>query len=367
MLPQTENINDMSPKHLSSCIKQVGRSVITLREKNEDLLATLYINKQLLDVMLDKRCEKMSPENSSNLKELMGKLHANEDKNSKLFHENISLYEKILDSAKSVETGQHDRKAETLDLETKNAELTAMWAEKERKILALQNMLKNMPQKKMMGIMIQEKHLLDPTQQTLVMHNELQVNKIAFKKLSKKMNDEIDRRSGLLVYNKQIKTKNEQLKAILKSIMANNGSLSEKAEGLFKSIDLERVKSVLENDIGEPAAIMDRAEEVKQIDATAKAPPKGAEPELSVASSMGLPLPAKNELSKSHDRIKPFIPMLDFSKIQGRADLSKADKANVSAIVGAIGGLEKKRYGIATIYGEQKKIVKPVVGLYMKK
>ena len=83
---------------------------------------------------------------------------------------------------------------------------------------------------------------------------------------------------------------------------------------------MEKVKSVLENSIEEP---LEAIEEKKKADTSMNLAKIDYDAEMSVASSIGSPLPAKNDLSRSHDKIKQMIPILDFSKIKGRLDLKK--------------------------------------------
>ena len=58
---------------------------------------------------------------------------------------------------------------------------------------------------------------------------------------------------------------------------------------------------------------------------------------MSVASSIGAKLPVKNDLCKTHEKIKFAIPLLDFSKLEKykaapvRLEVKKASKSFVGA------------------------------------
>lgn len=81
---------------------------------------------------------------------------------------------------------------------------------------------------------------------------------------------------------------------------------------------MEKLKAIMEEKIEDPLV---PEEEKIRADTSINIPNKEDEIENSVASSIGSPLPAKNILNKSHDRIKKSIPVLDFTKIKGRSDL----------------------------------------------
>jgi len=348
-----DEINEMSSSELINQIKKLEKNALISKEKNDDLKATLFINRNLLDDLLESKLKTMSLELQTPIKEMIKKMHALEETNTHLFEQNVKIYEQLLSSSQAIETGKKNGRFDVKELENKNTQLTAMYNEKEKFITNIRDTLKGLQSKKPPGVAVQEKHILDPTQQTLLMHNELLTNKMAIKKLNKKMSEEIARRDPLLAYNRQVKQKNEQLKSVLRSIISNNMCLTEKSEGVFKALDMEKIKSVLENEIAEPTAAQLKLnkDEAKKADTSLNFALKPPEPELSVASSIGLPLPAKNDLSKSHDRIKPLIPMLDFTKIKGRPDLKKMDRVSTGDI--NIPKLDKRKVGASIIQNTQ--------------
>ncbi len=312
-------------------LHDLERLARALGEKHEDQMTTLDINSGLLAATLEKKKTRMPPQERNAVISAEVRARALEETHARLLQRNFAMHEQLLDCKFSLETESHRGTAEIRELEAKNAVLTSMWNEKEKKCSGLQQTLRN-KQKRAQGFAVQEKSIIDPTQQTLAMHNELQINRCASTKLNRKMSEEAQRRESLLKYNKKLKQRNEQLKAILKSILSSGGNLSDKT-----NIDMEKIKGILENGLTGP---MEPGEEdiVRKADTSMNLPPQKSEQESepSVASSIGESMPVKNDLSRSHDRIKTRIPMLDFTKIAGRLDL-KAKAIEKRATVGGGG------------------------------
>ena len=94
--------------------------------------------------------------------------------------------------------------------------------------------------------------------------------------------------------------------------------------GESAALDLERLKGILE--AGPSDSPLDDSSHRATASMVVEGPSNPAEVELSFASSIGAPLPPKNVLNKSHDKIKQHIPRLNFSKLHDRADLRPGAK-----------------------------------------
>ncbi len=319
-------------------MKDLERLTKVLQEKHEDQKTTLSINSDLLDVTLERKKTKMAPSDRATIGAAQEKIKVLAEIQEKLLRQNFALNDQKLDCEFAIETEAFRRRDETADLENKNSSLTAMWNEKEKKLEHLQTALKS-KQKRAQGLgPVQEMSVVEPTQQTMVMHNELQINRTASSKLSRKMTLEARRRDSMLKYNKRLKQRNDQLKAILKNVINSAGGLTGNLSDKGANVDMEKIRAILENELTE--SIEGVEEDMKKADTSMILPQKTvegadeAEVELSVASSIGQSMPVKNDLSCSHDLIKARIPMLDFSKIKGRSDLKKKPEEKQRATMG---------------------------------
>ncbi len=276
--------------------------------------------------------EPESGKTQADAKRLLEKLNnfgANlESMNDMLLTENTTLDEQ-LSQYKGVIEAEENKCSEEIDgLENKNFILTNLLEKQDHVIADLETKIKESQSKPAGGVCVQEKYVLDPTQQTLILHHELQASRNAFKKLTKGLNAELNKNTRLEQYCKNVKDQNEYLANVIRTLCVNTDKATDNsishspinspvAEGVAgnANIDLERLKAIMAENIADPTL----PEEVKsKADTSMNAPHKEEEIELSFASSMGSPLPAKNDLTKSHDRIKCGIPipMLDLGKVK---------------------------------------------------
>ena len=244
-----QGISKMSPQQLVSFISSVKDTVALLKDKGEDLITTFLINKQLLDVVLEK-----SNHNTTytlEAKKLMTKLK--ECDCSKLLQQQLLLSEEVLEYKNEIEDKQYTHEIEVHDLERKNSALAELWSDKEKQITLLRTKINNNRSKSS----TQEKNILNPTKKTLLMHNELEVNKNVAKKFNKKMIKERKKQNILIDYNNKLKARNIQLKNILGSIINGHSTKG-----------IEEVKAILEDDIEELTNIIitERLEKERRAD-----------------------------------------------------------------------------------------------------
>lgn len=296
-----QNVNCMSLNQLEGYIGTLKKAITASKEINADLMNTFLINKQFLDVAFEKRCETVSPKSTSLAKELLQKLHKVEESNSELFQRRLELDEEVLECKNTLEDEQSAHKTEIDDLEGKNSALARMTVQREKQIKVLQSRVgKNGKVKKEDSKV--PKSFVDPTPQTIAMHNELQTNKAVFKKLNKKVENEYKKQKALNQFNKQLKERNAKLKKVLKDMIKGFESFPEKRAEVLKSMNKEKIKSLLESDVEEPMIIGGQDGRFKRADTTV--PQRAFESE-----SVSFAVCSKPALTRLGTRVVPLLSL----------------------------------------------------------
>eukprot|EP00826_Nyctotherus_ovalis_P006431 TRINITY_DN11525_c0_g2_i1.p2 TRINITY_DN11525_c0_g2~~TRINITY_DN11525_c0_g2_i1.p2 ORF type:complete len:357 (+),score=103.54 TRINITY_DN11525_c0_g2_i1:153-1223(+) len=336
-----QNVNCMSLNQLENYIGMLRKSVITSKEINADLMNTFLINKQLLDVAFEKRCEIVSPKARSLGRELLQKLHKIEESNSELFQRRLALDEEVLECKNTLEDEQSAHRTEIDGLEGKNSALARMAAQREKQIKTLQSKAsKN-------GRTNKEdskgpKSFVDPTPQTIAMHNELQVNKAVFKKLNKKVENEYKKQKILNQFNKQLKERNAKLKKVLKDIVKGFENFPEKKSQVLKSMNIERIKKLLESEVEEPIILNDQDDRFKRADTTIPQRTFESEP-------ISFAVCSKSMLTKPGMRV---VPLLNLSEVNDQEE-QKAGKMEFTE--NSVIKLKKKEVEESTKEGVKEK------------
>ena len=285
----------MSPQQLTSFMSSVKNTIELLKEKGEDLMTTFLVNKELLDVAL----EKCNPSIRCLLraKRLMIKL--GECDCSNFLQQQLLLNEEILEYKNEIEDKQHVHGIEVYDLERKNSALEELWSSKEKQITPLRNKI-NINRSKSST---QEKNILTPTRKTLLIHNELEASRNVAKKFNKKMIREREKQNILIDYTNKLKARNTQLKKILGSTI-NGHSIK----------TIEQVKAILEDDIEEPINIIvtKQLEKERRADTSINIPTKTEEDISELHKTTLDKSEPKRSLPKpTQDIIKQYIPKLE--------------------------------------------------------
>eukprot|EP00826_Nyctotherus_ovalis_P047250 TRINITY_DN5414_c0_g1_i9.p1 TRINITY_DN5414_c0_g1~~TRINITY_DN5414_c0_g1_i9.p1 ORF type:complete len:216 (-),score=63.12 TRINITY_DN5414_c0_g1_i9:53-700(-) len=199
-----QDTTTMTPQQLTSHISSIKNSIETLKEKSEDLIATFLINKQLFDIAVEKYCANSPHKSHANVKALMSKLKECEETCSTFFKQNFALNEEILGYKNEIEDMQYIHRVEINELEIKNSALAELWSDKEKQIAVLREKLES-GQRKSSRALVKEKNIIRPTRETLVFHNELEINKGVAEKFTKKMVKEKAKRSVLIDYTTKLK------------------------------------------------------------------------------------------------------------------------------------------------------------------
>jgi len=318
-----QNSSNMSLKQLEDYISSLKSSISASKDINDDLMSTFLINKQLLNVAFEKKCEEVLEEERKSAKALIQRLHKVEETNSELFQQRLSLDEEVLECKDTLEEEQSNHKTEVDELERKNAALTKISAQKEKQIKTLQNKMNKNEDKDKSGRDKRKKEkekgtrsFIGLTPQTIEIHNELQTNRNIFKKFSKQVEAEHKKKEILSDYNRKLKRKNEELKRILRNIIKGFENFSNKKSQVLKSMNMEEVRALLDNEIEEPIILNEQYNRFKRADTTI--PQRTLESE---ATSFAVcTKPGINKLGKK------VVPMLDFTEINEENKEGMADK-----------------------------------------
>jgi hypothetical protein len=231
-------------------------------------MSTFLINKQLLDVAFEKKCEEVSEEKGESAKALIQRLHGIAEVNSKLFQERLSFDEKVLECRDALEEEQSNHRTEVDELERKNTALTKISVQKEKQIKALQSKMNKGRDRRRKEEDKGMKSFIDPTPQTIAMHNELQTNKNVYKKFTKQVEAEHKKREILSDYNRKLGRRNEELKKVLKNIIKGFENFPDKKDQVLKSMNMEEVKKLLESEVEEPIILGEQYNKFKRADTT---------------------------------------------------------------------------------------------------
>ena len=88
----------------------------------------------------------------------------------------------------------------------------------------------NESKKRPNNLKIMEKYVFDPTQQSVILQQELQACRNGFKKLSKNLNLEINKNDKLEQYSKSLQEQNNSLISIIKGLCENSEKQTSKCK-----------------------------------------------------------------------------------------------------------------------------------------
>jgi len=221
--------------------------VQSLKDKNNSLRTTIKLHKELLSVLLEKPSSNITPVT----KKLEDTMHSLESINKNVDNDNLSLLLQLSKCKKKIEVEEEKYNEEIDKLENRNFILVNQIDKQNNLIEGYEKKLKEM--KKKPGYeAIPEKYVFDSTQQILILQQELQASRNAFKKLSKELNVKLNKNEKLEQYSKQLQKQNTSLINIIKGLCENSEkqttnctyALLHIAEG--KSIiDIEEIKNIL--------------------------------------------------------------------------------------------------------------------------
>lgn len=224
---------------------------------------------------------------------------------------------------------ENEKNNEEIDaLENKNFVLTNLIEKQDHVIADLEEKIKEINEKGLkQTIQTVEKKVLDPAQQALVMHHELQGCRNAFKKLTKGLNAEINKNSRLEHYSKSLREQNDFLITVIKSVYVNSDKPTDNTESL-PGVDIEALKQILSEPMSDPMI----HEETKIKADTTMNMQKDEDINISFANSFDagnlhnkdsninmspIQQDSKNDIANmSASKVKINIPQLDFSKIK---------------------------------------------------
>lgn len=198
-----------------------------LKEKNEILKATVQANKEVLSVALEDHKDKKDLDARIIVEKLVKMKTELELINAKLSKETAIMRQEV-EHTKNCQEAYSEKcigmrrvkvSQEIDDLENENFILTNLIDKKDHIIAGLERKIKD-SQKNKPDIVV-EKKIADPAQQTLIMHNELQGSRLAFKKLTKNINAEINKNEKIIKSNKSIKEQNEFLINVIRNLREN--------------------------------------------------------------------------------------------------------------------------------------------------
>jgi predicted RNase H-like nuclease (RuvC/YqgF family) len=273
-----------------SCKKNLSEYEQSLQDKNNSLRTAIKQHKEVLSVLLEKH--------SSNiiLKKLEGTAHSLEAINRGIDSDNLSLLLQLSKYKKKMEVEEENYNQEIDRLENENFILTNQLEKQNNLIEGYEvklNEMKKRPNHKAMT----EKFVFDPTQQILILQQELQASRNGFKKLSKELNVKLNKNEKLEQYSKDLQKQNTSLINIIKGLCENSekqttnciNALLHIAEGK-STIDIEQIKSII---LGEPGTDIVASEEIHKES------------------------PEEEEVVKpAAKKSKYVIPTLDFSKLE---------------------------------------------------
>ncbi len=188
-----------------------------LATKNDALKITVTSHKELLSTFLEK------PSTDALTTKINSVIRTLETINHNLENDNLTLSSQLAQAKQTLETEEEKCSEEIDSLENKNFVLTNLLEKQDHVLADLEEKLKEVKAKDGAGGMrVVEKRVLDPTQQTLILHHELQACRNAFKKLTKGLNAEINKNTRLEVYSKGLREQNDFLVTVIKSLCVNS-------------------------------------------------------------------------------------------------------------------------------------------------
>eukprot|EP00826_Nyctotherus_ovalis_P009647 TRINITY_DN12549_c0_g1_i9.p1 TRINITY_DN12549_c0_g1~~TRINITY_DN12549_c0_g1_i9.p1 ORF type:complete len:269 (-),score=94.83 TRINITY_DN12549_c0_g1_i9:99-905(-) len=228
--------------------------------------------------------------------------------NKTLDNDNFSLMSKATRYKQQIEA-MGEKYSEQIDsLENKNFVLTNLLDKQNHVIKSFEAKLN---ESKRTEKPVAEKLVTDPDQQNAMLQRELEIHRRNFKKLSKGLNAEINKNAKLESYSRALQVQNNFLADAIRKICDNPDSIfSYIVDTEIPELNAESLKNLLEENIKDPTAPQEENED--DLDEEQK----NEDLNLSIASSIGARLPVKNDLCKTHEKIKLAIPALDFSKLE---------------------------------------------------
>eukprot|EP00826_Nyctotherus_ovalis_P047248 TRINITY_DN5414_c0_g1_i7.p1 TRINITY_DN5414_c0_g1~~TRINITY_DN5414_c0_g1_i7.p1 ORF type:complete len:385 (-),score=110.10 TRINITY_DN5414_c0_g1_i7:95-1249(-) len=318
-----QDTTTMTPQQLTSHISSIKNSIETLKEKSEDLIATFLINKQLFDIAVEKYCANSPHKSHANVKALMSKLKECEETCSTFFKQNFALNEEILGYKNEIEDMQYIHRVEINELEIKNSALAELWSDKEKQIAVLREKLES-GQRKSSRALVKEKNIIRPTRETLVFHNELEINKGVAEKFTKKMVKEKAKRSVLIDYTTKLKARNDKLKSALDGIISSSKNSVKKP---LSPAELEALKALTEDGIEEPIVLTEQLERGRRADTSINMPQKSEETEPLSTSFMGS---HKTTVDKSEEKSKRPVPTLNLGRLRVYNNRGKVEEGKAA-------------------------------------
>lgn len=228
--------------------------------------------------------------------------------NKTLDSDNFSLMSKATRYKQQIEA-MGEKYSEQIDsLENKNFVLTNLLDKQKHVIKGFEAKLNESRRAEKPVV---EKLITDPDQQNAMLQRELEIHRRNFKKLSKGLNAEINKNAKLESYSRALQVQNNSLADAIRKICDNpDSTFSYTLDIEMPELDAEALKNLLEETVKDPTVPQEESEENWDEEQ------KNEDLNLSVASSMGARLPVKNDLCKTHEKIKFAIPTLDFSKLE---------------------------------------------------
>eukprot|EP00826_Nyctotherus_ovalis_P017978 TRINITY_DN15328_c0_g2_i8.p1 TRINITY_DN15328_c0_g2~~TRINITY_DN15328_c0_g2_i8.p1 ORF type:complete len:255 (+),score=60.20 TRINITY_DN15328_c0_g2_i8:214-978(+) len=189
----------------------------SLQERNNVLRTAIKLHKELLSAFLEK-----PPAGAKQIaKKLEDTKHGLEAINKNIDSDNLNLLLQLSRYRKELEVEEEKCSEEVDTLENRHFVLTNQ-LEKQNNLMAdYEAKLDELKRKPVHGKAM-EKYVFDPTQQMLILQQELQACRNGFKILSKDLNVRLNKNEKLEQYSKQLQKQNTSLIGIIKGLCENS-------------------------------------------------------------------------------------------------------------------------------------------------